>query len=68
VRIEFRFNGNAQAILVPENARDKSLVQLFMTGGPDIRLVSAPAAMPEALIFESYEEKETNAVDNLPGS
>ncbi len=63
MKIEFRFNGNAQAILIPENARDKQMLQLFAGGATSIKLVSSPAAMPEALIFEAVQEKEINDKD-----
>jgi hypothetical protein len=62
MKIEFRFNGNPQAILIPETGRDKQLLNLFATGASLIRLVSAPSSMPEALIFEA-DSKEVGAPD-----
>ena len=52
--IEFRFNGSHQVILVPENNKDKQLIQLFVGGNTQIRMVPPPSSMPEALIMESF--------------
>lgn len=66
--IEFQFNARARAILLPENARDKQMLQLFAGGAVGVRLVHASASMPEAIIFEAIVEKETEHAANFqPG-
>jgi len=58
MKIDFTFNSKtALAILVPENGRDRQMLQLFAGGAIGIRLVHASAAMPEAIIFEAVVEK-----------
>ena len=62
--IEFNYRGHARVILIPENARDKQLLQLFASASGGVRLIHAPSATPEALIFESYEEGDKpNAIN-----
>lgn len=57
MRIEFRFNGTQQIILTPENKKDEQLVQLFVGGFKDIRLNTSPAASPNSIIFESFNQE-----------
>jgi len=38
MRTEWRFNGSAQLILIPENARDKQMMMLAFDGRPELRI------------------------------
>jgi hypothetical protein len=63
MKLDWRINGNAQLILVPENGRDKAILQLFAGGRAGVRFVHSPATAPEAVIIEAFDQEEKNATD-----
>lgn len=38
MKVEFRFNGNAECLLIPENAKDKQLIQMCFEGHKTCRV------------------------------
>ena len=60
MNIEFRFNGSSQVILIPENARDKQFLQLWIDGRPELRVKPTSG---EEVIIEAYPCATKNTLD-----
>ena len=63
--VEFRFNGASQVILIPENARDKQMLQLWIDGRPTLRV--KPNAGDQVIIEASAIPPE-NTTANAKGA
>lgn len=57
MKIEFRFNGASQAILIPENAKDKQLLQLWGQDRPNLRVVPNQSN-PDCVVIEAFQAEE----------
>ena len=57
MKIEFRFNGTNTAILIPENGKDKQLLQLCFGEMDTIRVVPSPQSCIESIVIEASQEK-----------
>jgi hypothetical protein len=57
VKIEFRFNGASQAILIPETSKDKQLLQLWNEGRPNLRVVPNQSN-PDCIVIEAFQVDE----------
>jgi hypothetical protein len=51
MRVEFRFNGEHQLLLIPEGGKDKQLLQLMFAERPEIRMIAS--SDPEVTIIQA---------------
>lgn len=64
MKIEFRFNGARQAILIPETARDRTLLQLCLGERPELRIVPSNT---DQVIIEARDSAPANEVEKQEG-
>lgn len=59
MKIEFQFNTIDRLILVPENGKDKQLLQLCFGEASAIHLAASPGASPESVVIEISHMKKS---------
>lgn len=65
MKVEFRFNGANQIILIPENSKDKQLLQLWGNDRPNLAVVPI-ATNPDCVAIEA-SQGPTEPEDFQPG-
>lgn len=56
MKVEFRFNGTNEILLIPESGKDKQLLQLWSADRPELSLCAS--VNPEIVTIQASARKE----------